>query len=129
MTSQVHYKFLTREEARDAVDAVRALLAALNNFRNREVYATVRQTKERTTRNCCLLRAAAALRGFSKLAAVQPKSDFDLVCWGSAKVCLDRRVVQVKEPNNKFEWAAGWYSGVVYNDTEDNIRAAVENIE
>lgn len=44
-------------------------------------------------------------------------------------VCLDRRVVHVKKPDNKFEWAAGWYSAEVYNDTEENIRAAVESIE
>lgn len=60
MTSQVQYKFPSREEARQAVDTFRALPAEVRRFRSRELYATIRQRKERRARNRRLLRAAAS---------------------------------------------------------------------
>lgn len=99
-------------------------------YDGRTFWATVRQPKERRTRNRKLLRVAEVLQKCSKLAQVKEKTSFDLVCWRSSTVVLgSRRIVSVKEPDNNFTWADNWYTPDLYAEKQDIVIREIEAIE
>jgi len=128
VTSAVHFKLPCPEDARSFVSAVRDL--PTREYQGRHFWATTRATKERRTRNRNLLIAAEASQKYSKFANVQNKKAFDLVCWRSSSIVLgSRKVVEVREPDNNYNWMGDWYSADLYAEKKEAIIAEVMSIE
>mmetsp|Transcript_48222 Transcript_48222/g.135724 ORF Transcript_48222/g.135724 Transcript_48222/m.135724 type:complete len:83 (-) Transcript_48222:907-1155(-) len=81
-------------------------------------------------RNRKLLRAAEVMQKHSKLANVQSKKPFDLVCWRSSSIVIgSRKVLEVREPDNNYMWMDGRHSADLYSEKKDAIVAEIMMIE